>query len=223
MRTILHHIRTNVVAYLALFVAMGGTATAAAPLLKANSVTGREIKSGSVHMSDLAADARPSSKNKIFRAAVTGVVLDPNTQAVVDSLAGAVRGDAGPKGDPGPAVQGPQGGPGDVGPQGSTGPRGAALGFAHVSAGGIVDTDHSSPNAVVYRPAGTYLDCVKATDGTVKNVATSVDANDATGGETVVTRVPPAGSACAGYDFEVAVIAPGSTTATARGLFLTLN
>jgi hypothetical protein len=212
---------STVAAYAALFIAMGGTATAAVTL-KANSVGSAQIRNGSVTMADLAKTARPSSKSILFRQAVTDVVLDPNTKAVVDSLAGAVKGapgDPGPQGPQGVAVQGPQGADG---PQGSSGPRGSALGFAHVSAGGVVDDSHTSKNAVIFRPGGSYLTCVKATDGTVKNVAVSLDANDAVGGETVLTRVPADGSGCAGYDFEV-IVMDASHAATARGLFLTLN
>src|SRR4051812_41906889 len=93
LRTMKRPSHGTIVAYAALFVALGGTATAAAPLLKPNSVTSREIKAKSVHLSDLAADARPSSKSKLFRAAVSEVILDPGTQAAVDALAGAVKGE----------------------------------------------------------------------------------------------------------------------------------
>lgn len=100
---------STVVAYLALFVSLGGTGYAAIKL-PANSVGSREIKPRSVQTSDLAANTRLTKKNIVFRQAVTDVVLDPNTQAVVDALAGAVKGE---KGDPGAAgatgAQGPAG------------------------------------------------------------------------------------------------------------------
>lgn len=103
------------VSVLALFIALGGTGYAAIKL-PANSVGTREIKQRSVQTSDMALSARPSKSNKLFRAAVTDVVLDPNTQAVVDSLAGAVKGEKGEKGDAGSA--GPQGGAGPAGVSG---------------------------------------------------------------------------------------------------------
>jgi hypothetical protein len=48
----LHHLRRNAVAYLALFVAMGGTAVAAKPLL-----TGADIQDGSIASADIADDS----------------------------------------------------------------------------------------------------------------------------------------------------------------------
>jgi len=60
VRRAIAHLRGNVVAYLALFFAMGGVAGAAAqPLLdKAGSVEGSHIEAGAVHKSDLADSVR---------------------------------------------------------------------------------------------------------------------------------------------------------------------
>ena len=49
---LLSHGRRNAVAYLALFVAMGGTAVAAKPLL-----TGADIQDGSIESADIADDS----------------------------------------------------------------------------------------------------------------------------------------------------------------------
>jgi len=106
---------STVVAYLALFVALGGTSYAAIKL-PANSVGSREIKQRSVQTSDLALNARLTKNNKVFRSAVTDVVLDPNTQAVVDALKGAVKGEKGDAGTTGPA--GPAGAQGAAGVSG---------------------------------------------------------------------------------------------------------
>jgi hypothetical protein len=104
---------STVAAYLALFVALGGTSYAAIKL-PANSVGSREIKSRSVQTSDLATSARLSKTNRVFRAAVTDVVLDPGTQSVVNALAGAVKGEKGETGIGG-----------EKGPVGAAGPTGA--------------------------------------------------------------------------------------------------
>jgi hypothetical protein len=109
------------VSIIALVVALGGTSYAAIKL-PANSVGSRELKPRSVQTSDLAVNTRLSKSNKIFRAAVTDVVLDPNTQAVVDALAGAVQGAKGDKGDAGPA-----GAAGSTGGTGATGVSGYVL------------------------------------------------------------------------------------------------
>ena len=53
------HLRSHVIAYLALFVALSGTAIAAAPR---NSVTSKSIKNGGVQKVDLGANAVDSSK-----------------------------------------------------------------------------------------------------------------------------------------------------------------
>src|SRR6476659_5549157 len=53
------HLRSNVVAYVALFAALSGTAIAAAPR---NSVTSKSIKNGAVQKVDLGANAVDGSK-----------------------------------------------------------------------------------------------------------------------------------------------------------------
>lgn len=110
MRTILQHIRGNVVAYLALFVALGGTSYAAAKL-PANSVTSRQIKNGSVTRADLAKSARPLTRARMAEA-ITQVVTDPATG--INVTLHAQDGAQGPQGDPGP--QGPAGATGPAGP-----------------------------------------------------------------------------------------------------------
>lgn len=116
-----------IVAGIALVVAVGGTATAANPLIngakikkgtitskqvKNQSLTGADIKNGSIGPADL------SSKTK---AALTG----PQGPAGPTGSAGSA-GSAGPKGDPGAkGDQGPKGDPGLQGAQGIPGPQGA--------------------------------------------------------------------------------------------------
>jgi hypothetical protein len=135
-----------VVSCVALFVALGGSSYAAVKLQK-NSVTSREIKNGTVTMADLSKSVRPQKSNKLFRAAVSDVVLDPSTQAAVEALAGAVKGEpgtAGPVGSTG--AQGPSGtaaittreafGP-TVGPSQHTGAAVSCLAGEKVVGGGV--------------------------------------------------------------------------------------
>lgn len=99
---------STIVAYLALFAALGGSATAATAL-KRNSVGSAQIRNGSVHVSDLAKSARPLTKARI-----ASVVTDTMTsQQVLDALSGAVRGQ-----------NGAPGAKGDTGAQGAQGPAG---------------------------------------------------------------------------------------------------
>ena len=113
--TLFAHIRRNVVGYLALFVALGGTSYAAVTLspnsvgtkqLKNGAVTGEKVKQGSLTADDFAANS--------LRAGPRG-------------LTGAT-GSAGPQGPAGPAgASGPAGGTGatgSTGPKGDTGPAG---------------------------------------------------------------------------------------------------
>ncbi len=97
---------SNVLATLALFFALGGTAYAGAQAL----VTGSQVKDGSLTGADLA--DRTIDVNKLTGAAV--------------SLLKGARGAAGTAGPAGPSGQaGPAGAPGPTGATGATGPAGA--------------------------------------------------------------------------------------------------
>jgi hypothetical protein len=93
----------TVMSAIALVASLSTGGAYAATQLKANSVGSAQIKPRSVQTSDLALNARVSKSNRVFRAAVTDTLLDPSTQAVVDALSGAVRGEKGDRGDAGPA------------------------------------------------------------------------------------------------------------------------
>lgn len=107
-----NHLRSNIVGYVALFLAL--TAGAYAAGLKKNSVTSKAIKDGQVSRSDLAADSVDSSK-----------VLDGSltTADLGGTLPAGAQGPVGPPGPAGPlgpaGAQGPQGPPGspDTGAQ----------------------------------------------------------------------------------------------------------
>lgn len=112
---------STVIAYLALFVALGGTSYAAVKL-PAGSVTSATIKNGSIKSSDLSPNIRPSLKGRTFRQAVTDVLTDPATPTVNVR----VFGEKGDRGDQGPAAIGAQGPQGNVGSTGSAGTSGSA-------------------------------------------------------------------------------------------------
>jgi hypothetical protein len=81
MNRVLRHVRSNAVAYLALFVALGGTGYAASNL-PANSVGNRQIKNGSV------------TPVKIDRHLITGSI---RAWAEVNASGHVVAGEGGPK------------------------------------------------------------------------------------------------------------------------------
>lgn len=135
---ILNHVRrvrpTAVLAALALFAALGGTATAA------TLITGATIKNGSVTGKDLKNSTLTGSKvkNGSLRAASLGASARP-------SLKGA-SGEAGPAGPGGSA-----GGPGVPGPNGVKAPQ-TATASSNISAGNV---DTKIVEKAV--PAGGYL------------------------------------------------------------------
>jgi hypothetical protein len=146
----LNHLRGNVVAYLALSVALGGTSYAAVKLPR-NSVGTTQIK----------ADAVTSAKVR------NGSLL------AKDFKAGQLR--AGPQG-----AQGPQGPQGPQGEKGDTGAAGSALAYAHllVSGSGVtVDAARTKgvAQANVSR-ATTGVVCIKGLSFTPRSVAAIGDA-----------------------------------------------
>jgi hypothetical protein len=132
-RTILRHVRANVIAYVALFIALGGTSYAAIKL-PANSVTDRQIKTGAVRSSEV---RNGSLTAKDFRKGV---------------LAAAQPAAAGPRGADG--AQGPKGdtgAKGDPGAPGATGPRGPSDAFTLAKSG----FGGGAPKLTL--PAGRYM------------------------------------------------------------------
>ena len=103
---------TTAVAYLALFVALGGSAYAAV------TITGKNIKDATITGKDIR--NRSLGPNKLSAATLRSFA-GKGGQAGPQGPAGE-RGPAGPKGDSGPA--GPNGDAGPAGPEGPTGPRG---------------------------------------------------------------------------------------------------
>ena len=142
--TLLHHLRRNAVAYLALFVALGGTSFAAATL-----ITGKNVKNGSL----TGADVKNSSLTgtDVKNSSLTGTDVKNKSLGPGD-FNGSV---AGPKGDTGP--------PGPAGP--STGPAGGALTGSYPNpllAAGAVNTAAFAASATA--PNADKLDGMDSAD-----------------------------------------------------------
>lgn len=128
----LPHLRSNAVAYLALFVALGGTSWAATQLPK-DSVGSKQLRKNAVTGSDLAAASVQSRaiKNGTITAADLAKGLSVAGQAGATGPAGATgargpQGEAGAKGELG--SKGDTGAPGKDGADGETGPAGPTEG-----------------------------------------------------------------------------------------------
>src|SRR3954451_22313776 len=123
----------TVVAYVSLFVALGGTSVAAVTIAK-NAVVSQSIKDGQVKTADLGANAVTSAKVK------GGSLLASDLKA--GELPGAVPGPQGRAGAPGvkgdPGTPGTPGTPGAAGAAGTAGINGAAPRVrASQAAGGV--------------------------------------------------------------------------------------
>ena len=120
----LAHARQNAVAYLALFVALGGTsAYAASAVLPKNSVGAAQIKKKAVSGPKLKRNAVTTDKVKDGTLLASDFAAGVLPRAIGGADGGAgERGPAGPQGERGPA--GPQGERGAAGPRGEPGPQG---------------------------------------------------------------------------------------------------
>jgi hypothetical protein len=120
-----------VLAFVALFVALGGTGYAALQLPK-NSVGSKQIRKGAVKTSEIA------------RNAVTGAKVRPRSLTASDFRVGSL-----PRGERGPA-----------GPTGPAGPAGSARAYGYVNADGTLDPARSRGGATVTHAAGTDIYCI---------------------------------------------------------------
>lgn len=179
------------VALLALFVALGGSSYAAVTL-KANSVTSRTIRNGSVAYADLAKSARPAKANAHFRDAVADVIADPATQVNIH-----VVGEKGDKGDQGPASTGDQGPTGKSGADGSQGPAGGSGPQGtpgDVRAYGHVRPDGSgTAQGVTVTHPGLGVYCVNGVASGVSFLSVSPDAPNA---QAFVLEANSSGNSC---------------------------
>lgn len=132
MPSLIHHLRRNVVAYLALFVALSGTSYAASTtLLPKNSVSTRQVIDHSLLKRDFKAGQLP-------------------------------RGPRGPRGLQGiqgpPGAQGAQGAQGAKGDTGAPGPRGPSGTFVMFGDSGTLDGQViGNPNNTLFLDPGSYL------------------------------------------------------------------
>ncbi|HEX5909416.1 MAG TPA: hypothetical protein VFY44_02910, partial [Thermoleophilaceae bacterium] len=129
-----------VIASLALFVALGGSATAA------TLITGAKVKNGTITGTDIKASSLTGAKVK------NGSL---SSSDLSKSAKGALKG---AKGDQGPAGQtGPAGAQGAQGPRGIVSPRVQTLGGKDINDGAAQTVLTSAV------PAGTYVITAKAT------------------------------------------------------------
>lgn len=208
---------STIVAYAALFVALGGTATAAG--IAANSVGSSQIRNGSVQRADLAKTARPTT-----RAGIRAVVTDTMTSGdVLNALSTAVEGDPGKpgaKGDVGVAgPQGDQGAKGDAGAQGDRGPQGetgGAWGFGRIAAGPA----SGSVSGVTYTHPATGLYCLDPVRAT-QAVAVTPEGDAATDRLASATHNPSSGP-CSGHEWVVAIGTVGGALVD-HAFYVTVN
>jgi len=129
-----------VIASLALFVALGGSATAA------TLITGAKVKNGTITGKDIKGSS------------LTGAKVKNGSLSSSDLSTAAKSGLKGAKGDQGPAGQtGPAGAPGAQGPRGIVSPRVQTLGGKDINDGPAQTVLTSDV------PAGTYVISAKAT------------------------------------------------------------
>lgn len=144
----------NVVASLALFVALGGTGYAAVTItgkdVKNNSLTGKDIKNSSLGGADV--------KN--------GSLLSKDFKA--GQLPAGAPGAVGPQGAVG--GKGDTGDPGTKGDRGDIGEAGTARAFAFVGSGGAVDETRSKGVSDANVSATSNVYCFKGLGFTPKNI-----------------------------------------------------
>ena len=142
----LSHLRSNLVAYVALFVALGGSSYAAVRLAP-GSVTTRALAKRAVTHGKLAANS-VGTKN-IANGSLTRADFKPGTLS--GSGAKGDTGASGPAGPAGPgqhAVKGDRGPAGPAGPTGPTGPPGGAYIGAKALFSGSVTAPHGASTNV---------------------------------------------------------------------------
>jgi hypothetical protein len=149
MHRIRHAPVAPVIALLALFVALGGTATAA------HLITGKDVRNGSLSGADIRDGSIPAKK------------LSKGVQAALKRGGGVgTAGTAGVAGTPGVAgAPGPAGAVGPAGPSGGTGPtgpRGPSDAFATAAASHVVSGAGTRVVLTRSLPAGSYAIVAKA-------------------------------------------------------------
>jgi hypothetical protein len=158
----LNSIRQNIVAWLALFVALGGTSIAASRYIITS--TGQ---------------IKPSVLRQLRAVSGATTAAGPQGKEGVAGLAGP-RGEAGSKGEAGP--RGEAGSRGEAGAKGELGPRGeagSALAYAHVTKNGQIESVNGKnvEKVKVETPEpGVY--CLSGLSFKPHNVTATIDANE---------------------------------------------
>jgi hypothetical protein len=169
-----------VLAFVALFVALGGTGYAALTLPK-NSVGSKQIRKGAVKTSEIANNA------------VTGAKVRPRSLTAVDFRVDSVP--RGERGERGPA-----------GPAGPTGPAGSARAYGYVSDTGTLDPARSKGGATVSHVAASGVYCISIPG--ISSASSVMSVNLDFGGS-ATTSPPPAGSDDIGLvEVDYAPVAP---------------
>lgn len=210
---------STIAAYGALFIALGGTATAATTgMLAPRSVGTVQIRNRSVTEAKLA----KSSRTSISHAISNDVTTTMTSTEVLTALAAAVQGQPGdpgsqgPQGPSGAAVQGPQGptgtsgAPGATGQSGVPGPAGSSVGGAYVAADGTstnaryVTVTRWTPQSQSHQASvGEY--CITTDKGEIPTDAVAVASPQGNGIDQIVAQVQanPTSGSCQGADFGV--------------------
>jgi len=154
--------------------------------------------------------------------------LITSTKQISPKVLKSLRGRTGPQGPRG--LQGLQGATGATGPTGAAGAPGAAgtaLAYAHIFAGGTVDSSNQKGfgSATVSNPSsGIY--CIGGLSFTPANVVATVDFNTGGGNGPVITATLGAGSGAgcpAGTQITVGTGTGGVSTLTNRNFFVAVN
>ena len=230
---------SNVVALIALCIALGGTSYAAAKLPR-NSVSSPQVRDGSLRAGDFAkgqlppgADGANGADGAAGPAGAAGAI---GPAGAIGSAGAAGRdGAAGPAGAAGrDGARGATGASGATGAAGSAGAAGAtgaagrdgrdgtSASFAHVGASGAVDAARSQGIAaadVTHPATGHY--CLDGLGFTPRNVVANADYEEAGVDEVVQTAVAPTSGPCSGRQ-AVVYIAISNTDADA-GFYVSVN
>ena len=178
---LLHHVRGNFIACLALFFALGGTSVAAVQALPRNSVASPQIKNRSIQTVDMSRKTVAALRGRRGARGPAGPV--------------GATGPAGPVGATGPA--GPAGATGPAGPVGATGPAGGLSGYVRTSSPTVTVPGGTQGTAYAPCPAGTRPlggGWFQTTAGRLRVVADSVGTTDGVtfGWEVTVVNEDPA-------------------------------
>ena len=185
-----HHVRTNIVGWVALFVALSGTVWAAAQIgsrqIKNNSVASKDIRNGTVRGRDVkdnaltGADVKNLTGGDVANAGLLAEDFAPGQLPRGETGAAGPKGETGaggPRGETGP--QGTQGPPGQAGAQGQPGPT---LGVARsgnsppaAESAGLIPLTVSMPTSgelfvtadVALQSTGVTVDCNPTAAGTI--------------------------------------------------------